>query len=98
MAGTGATCGAVSGALLALGLACGRSRVQDHAAKLRTYALAKEVWRLFAARHGTLVCNDLLGVDVSTEEGARRARDDGLFRDRCPGYVRSAAEIVAALV
>ena len=90
------TCGAVTGAFMVLGLAycdekCrtaeGRKRAYEH-----TVSLAAE----FKARHESLVCRDLLGCDISTPEGGRLATEKGLFRSKCPEFVRSAAELVEA--
>jgi C_GCAxxG_C_C family probable redox protein len=41
IAGTGSTCGAVTGALLVIGLKHGRVRPEDLAAKEKTYALVR---------------------------------------------------------
>lgn len=98
IARTGGTCGAVSGALMAIGLAHGRTRLEDDAARERTYDLARALLDGFRGEHGSDVCRELLGVDLGTPEGRAAARDRGLFRARCPAYVRSAARLAAALV
>jgi C_GCAxxG_C_C family probable redox protein len=98
LAGTGQTCGAVNGALVVLGLAHGHTVATDAAAKGRTYAATKDLWARFRERHGSIVCRELLGVDISTPEGRKVAMETGLFKARCPVYVREAAEIVAGLL
>lgn len=40
------------------------------------------------------VCRDLLGCDISSEEGMLYAREKGLFKDICPGMVESAVDIL----
>jgi C_GCAxxG_C_C family probable redox protein len=97
VARTGSTCGAVNGALMAIGLAEGRTRVEDEAARERTYDAARTLLERFGAEHGSVTCRDLLGVDIGTPEGSRAAAERGLFRTRCPGFVRSAARIVGTL-
>jgi C_GCAxxG_C_C family probable redox protein len=92
------TCGAVSGALMVIGLAHGKAALDDDAAKERTYALTREFWRRFGARQGSLVCRELLGVDIGTPEGARSAAESGVFREKCPALVRCAAEILGELL
>jgi C_GCAxxG_C_C family probable redox protein len=94
MASTGETCGAVTGALMTIGLAHGRSSVADQESKARTYALTKQFWNEFRSRRGTLVCRELLGVDISTPEGSKQAQEAGLFRELCPRLVKDAAEIL----
>jgi C_GCAxxG_C_C family probable redox protein len=98
VARTGGTCGAVNGALMAIGLAHGRTRVEDEAARDRTYDLSRAFLERFRAEHGALLCRELLGVDIGTEDGHRAAAEGGLFRSRCPGFVRGAARIVSTLI
>jgi C_GCAxxG_C_C family probable redox protein len=97
MARQGDTCGAVVGAMLAIGLAKG-SAEPDEAAKMRVYS---DIWRFtdeFRARHGSSVCRDLLGCDLGTEAGRKQAHDSGVTKQRCPGFVRSAVEIAEKIV
>ncbi len=64
---TGAVCGAVVGAVMALGLKKGRADTMDET--LRTLAVAQELRRRFEAEMGTINCRELTGADLSTEEG-----------------------------
>jgi len=98
IAGTGSTCGAVSGGLLVIGLKHGRLRPEDAAAKEKTYALVREFLARFAERHGSIICRELLGVDLSTPEGHEEARRRGLFAERCSRFVSEAAEILEAIL
>ncbi len=98
MAGTGQICGAVIGALMVLGLAHGPAAPREQERKQKTYALARDLFGRFQGRHGSLLCRELLGVDIGTPEGYQAAMRDGLFRTRCPAFVRAAAEIAAQLV
>ena len=93
MGRTGGTCGAVTGALMALGLKYGAT-VADPVAKERTYALTREFIARFEARHGATACADLLGVNIGTPEGQAAAREANLFKTTCPGLVASAAAIL----
>jgi C_GCAxxG_C_C family probable redox protein len=97
VAGRGETCGAVTGALMAIGLAHGRARVEDEGARDRTYEATRAFLERFRAQHGSDRCRDLLGVDIGTPEGREAAATAGLFRSRCPHLVRAAARIVSSL-
>jgi len=98
LARTGETCGAVTGAVLALGLRhCGRPATTPES-KRASYPAVREFLARFRALHGAVTCRELLGVDISTEEGMERARGQDLFRCRCPGFVRDAANIVEELI
>jgi C_GCAxxG_C_C family probable redox protein len=91
---TGGACGAVSGAVLALGLLLGSTGPEGKEAKDRTYALTQEFIARFVRTHGTISCTGLLDCDLSTDEGLARAREQGLAPTLCPRYVRDAVEIL----
>ncbi len=95
--GYGGICGAVTGGLMVLGFLVGEDE-DERRARYRTYSLAGEFTRRFAARRGTLICKTLLGgVDLGTEEGQKEALEKNLFRTVCLGIVRDAAEILGEL-
>lgn len=94
MARLGETCGAVSGAVMVIGLKYGHFEARDEQAKEKTYRLAREFVAGFEAVHGSTVCRELLGCDISTPEGLRSAREQKLFSTVCPKYVQTAAEII----
>lgn len=98
LARSGETCGAVTGAVLALGLRhCGVPPT-DPQAKLAAYPAVQEFLARFRALHGAITCRELLGVDLGTEEGRRKSQEEGLVRQRCPAFVRDAARIVEDLL
>jgi len=90
----GETCGAVTGSLMVIGLAHGRCRADDMAARAKTYALAQAFQDRFETLHGACQCADLLGIDPTTPEGRQTALDRGLFETRCPAFVRSAVTLL----
>jgi C_GCAxxG_C_C family probable redox protein len=88
------TCGAVTGAFMVLGLAFGRRSIEDAAAKDKTYELVVTFADAFKKKHDTILCRDLLGHDISTPEGMKQANEAKVVEERCPGFVRDAAEIL----
>ncbi|CAG0926808.1 hypothetical protein TFLX_00213 [Thermoflexales bacterium] len=94
----GEVCGAVTGAIMAIGLKTGSIEATDTAAKENAYALTQQVIDQFKDRHGTILCRELLGCDIGQPEGLRQAREAQLFTQRCPQFVQDAAEIVATLI
>ena len=90
----GRTCGAVSGALMVIGLKHGKTRGEDDQAKERAYGLVQEFVHEFERRNGSTVCNELLGCDIGTPEGMALAQEKGLFDTLCPKLVQDAAEIL----
>lgn len=94
MARTGETCGAVTGALMVIGLKHAKTKKGDDDSRERAYALAQEFMGAFRGRNGTLLCRELLGADVSTPEGRKEVREKDLFRTVCPKFVRDAGELL----
>ena len=94
----GETCGAVTGALMVLGLANCSDGCRTAEGRQAAYAAVTAFAQAFRARHGSLVCRELLGCDISTPEGAQRAQELGLFRTTCDGLVRDAAELLEGLL
>ena len=97
LARSGETCGAVTGAVLALGLRRCGAPAEDPQAKLASYPAVQEFLARFRALHGSITCRELLGADLGTPEGRRRSQEEGLVRRRCPAFVRDAARIVEDL-
>ena len=87
------TCGAVTGALMVLGLASGfkdgdgRSKIDD------VYRKVRQLTDDFIAQKGTIKCRDLLGCDLLTEEGQKFFKERNL-RDNCRDYVRLCCELL----
>ena len=91
------TCGAVTGAFLAIGLARGsddpHSQVREE-----LYALVRAFAERFIEKNGSLECRDLIGCDIGTPEGYREANEKNLFGTICENLVRDAVEIVEDLL
>ncbi|MFH0878778.1 MAG: C-GCAxxG-C-C family protein [Lentisphaerota bacterium] len=95
MARRGGPCGAVTGALMAIGLARGAATPES---KEEVYRLGREFMRRFEEKHGTLLCRELIGCDISTPEGLQNAHASGVTRSVCPKVVHDAAEILHTLL
>jgi C_GCAxxG_C_C family probable redox protein len=92
------TCGVVTGAYMALGLANPVSKDNPRQSMDKVNALIAEFNRKFKELHGALNCTELLGYDLSKQEEATKAREAGLFATKCPDFVRDAAQIVESLL
>jgi C_GCAxxG_C_C family probable redox protein len=91
---TGRTCGAVTGAVMAIGLKHGQADLADEESRQRTHKLVKEFIDKFTALHGSIECKELLGHDLSSARGLKAARESGVFENKCPGFVYDAACIL----
>jgi C_GCAxxG_C_C family probable redox protein len=92
----GEVCGAVSGAFMVIGLKYGKSHPDNDESetKEKAYALVYEFADRFRAHHGSILCRELLGCDISTPEGQAQAREKGMFSNLCPKLVQNAVEIL----
>jgi len=68
--GLGSVCGAVVGAVMAIGLARGREDPEQPRAQ--AYAAAQRLYRGFQQEMGSTVCRELTGIDLSTPEGLQQ--------------------------
>ena len=92
------TCGAVTGAYMVIGLVHSMTKRGDLPQKELSYEYIRKFAEKFRERNRTLVCRELMGVDVSTPEGFAEAKEKNIARTVCPKYVRDAAEILEELL
>lgn len=97
MGHAGQICGAVSGALMAIGLAKGTA-VVDREKKSACYVLAKTFQDKFREIHGSVTCPGLLGLDIGKPEEMAQASSQGMFSNICPEFVDDAVKIVCDLL
>ena len=86
----GDTCGAVTGALMVLGLRYGPKDVADTSAKNDVYSRVTEFCRRYEARCDSVVCRELLGCDISTEEGQQNLEkflNEKLTSEQLPEFI-----------
>jgi C_GCAxxG_C_C family probable redox protein len=80
---SGSTCGAITGAAVALGRLAA-ARVSDHVeAKRVARKLTGALMTSFDVEFGATACRTLLGLDLSTEAGHRAFIEAGAWRDTC---------------
>jgi C_GCAxxG_C_C family probable redox protein len=88
IARTGQMCGALSGAIIGMGLVLGRDKPDVKPDGF--YATIQKLLGDFEATHGTIQCRALIQLDLTTAEGrtSYRARDTTA---QCLDYVEEAA-------
>jgi C_GCAxxG_C_C family probable redox protein len=91
--GFGKECGAATGAFMVIGLNV-QGEKDERDARFKSYDMVKEFVVRFEAKHGTILCKDLIGIDLSTSDGRESARKENLFQTLCPDFVRTASEIL----
>jgi C_GCAxxG_C_C family probable redox protein len=98
MGHTGEICGAVTGAVILLGLKYGMNRPGDSESKQRTYDLVKQYTDLFKQKYGSIHCTDLIHYDLRIEEELNQARASGVFDTECPMLVNFSVELLESLL
>ena len=91
-------CGAVTGAFMLIGCRHGMLEEKDTAAKEAAYGLVREFTQRFRRLHGSISCKELLGCDLTTEEGKNEFREKDLSNTVCLACVRDASRIVEEVV
>jgi len=96
----GETCGALLGALMAIGLETGTEHLDDFDGYVDTMRAASEIFNCFMKHYGTVKCFEIqeklfgMKIDFFKDEDAEWwYKHDGL--DKCPGVCAIAARIAA---
>jgi C_GCAxxG_C_C family probable redox protein len=85
-------CGAVSGAVMALGAAFPFTEVGDEKAKAKIASATREFHKRFKQEHQSLICRELLGYDI--EEGMKAE----VNREICPALIEDAVRIAREIM
>ena len=91
-------CGAVSGAIMVIGLKYGKTMIGDDNATDKTRALVRKFIQEFTQRHGSVCCTELLGYNLINPKEYEMARKSNLFVTKCPELVGDAAEILEQIL
>jgi C_GCAxxG_C_C family probable redox protein len=95
MARCGYACGAFTGAVIAFGLLFGRDKPEDDRANC--YSRVQELEKRFIERFSALDCLTLTGFSMRTPEEHEAAKQAGVWKTKCPAFVRDAAEMAAII-
>jgi C_GCAxxG_C_C family probable redox protein len=95
----GEVCGALTGALMALGEACGEAMVRDpENGRKDFYDRAQRLVDSFRQAHGSILCRELTGCILGTEEGKKSYDDRELHKNLCSKLVAFASEKVDEII
>jgi C_GCAxxG_C_C family probable redox protein len=93
---TGAVCGSVIGAVMAIGLKQGKAETMEEA--LSNLKVTQEFRRRFEDEMKTISCRELTGIDLSTEEGIQQLMSSDTSQTVCFPAVAAAYRIVVDLL
>ncbi len=94
----GEVCGAISGAVMAIGLVHGRKDPKDSEGKEKIYGIIDEYLKIFTEKYGTLNCRNLTGCDMLTPEGLKKIRDEKVHVNICAPIVEFAEREALKLI
>ncbi len=94
IARTGDICGAVTGALMVLGLKFSSEDANNPKEKENIIAIAKKFLDEFRERNNSLMCKELLNCDLNTQEGRTTFKELNLRSTHCSKYIRDCAELL----
>ncbi len=90
-------CGSVSGMFMVLGFIKGYHEPENYEGKKELYEHVQELARRYEEVNGSIICRDLLGLNVKKEEAAPEKRTEEYYKKRpCAEKIGSAAEILEA--
>jgi C_GCAxxG_C_C family probable redox protein len=95
--GRGEVCGAVSGAVMAIGALSGMIESDIVEQKKLAREKTEEFYQQFEAIFGHNSCNGLIGIDPKDPDAKQKARDAGIYSENCPKFVAKATTIVLKL-
>ena len=90
-------CGAISGAMMAIGILEGLTNcdVQQH--KSKTYELSTKLHTKFKTEFSSIICDELTGIDMSDSQKIQDAIDSGHFGKICPKFIESTIRTVLTM-
>ncbi len=88
-------CGSVSGMFMILGYIKGYNTTEDYEGKKALYEHIQELARRYEEANGSIICRDLLGLNVKHDTSAPEKRTEEYYKARpCTEKIGSAAEIL----
>jgi len=92
---TGGMCGALSGAIMGIGLVAGRNSPTESLEP--AYALVQKLIDRFEKQYCSINCRQLLGCDLGTDAGQRYFMENQLI-ESCWQYAEAATSIALSLI
>ncbi len=98
IARNGSVCGAVSGAVLVLGLIYGQPGDDPDGAKEKTAAKVNQFIEEFTKSQGSINCKDLIdGIDLKTPEGRQEWADRQFHESACVPAIQTAVSLIETI-
>lgn len=87
--GTGRICGALSGAVMVIGLKYDTSNVTDIENRNRCKEKTRKLIEAFENENGTVICNNLVGFDMNNLSSVELKSKAQFFQNTCPKFLET---------
>lgn len=87
-------CGAICGGCAAIGIIMGGQQELKFGAKPRIYLRTAKFVHYFEKEFGSVICEDLCGIDFGDPSGLQKYLDDDIWGKTCYKYVIKAVDLV----
>ncbi len=91
----GEMCGAVSGALMAYSLKFASGIIPNEMSDEVFYKLCSEHIKNFEKKFGSISCKELIGFHMGIPAELEKAKETGVFEERCPVFVEYSTELLS---
>jgi C_GCAxxG_C_C family probable redox protein len=92
----GSVCGALTGAVMAIGIKHGTNEPSVKK-RLKAYELANTFYKRFNQQYGTVLCQELIGYNLSNPKEMAKVQKEKLQEKKCANFIRKAVEILTEL-
>ena len=92
----GSLCGALTGAIIAIGLKHGTNKT-ILIEKEKAYEIALKFYNQFAKECGSPFCRELIGYDLTNPEELEKMRKSNVRAEKCSNFVKKAVRILIGL-
>lgn len=90
-------CGAVSGAIMVIGMKYGNGTENSSETKGICYQKTVEFTNAFHNKNKSIICRELLGLDIFEGDGMEKAKEANLFQTVCVDMIVDAVNLLEEL-
>lgn len=92
------TCGAVTGAFMAIGIHISQQHEDNALRKGKSYEMIREFNARFTEKHNTIKCLDLIQFDMNTEKGRALIKQNRVHETICEACITNSVLILNELI
>ena len=90
----GFVCGALTGAAMIIGKIYGNKEPSDLEGREKAYNITNQLLDEFKNEHGSILCKELISIDMRNADELAKARETGVFQNQCPVFVMTAGKLL----